>query len=49
MLKRTDRVLLAVRDRKSAARNFIDLLGAQVARETTSAHLGVDRTVLAIG
>lgn len=49
MLERVDRVLLAVRDRKKAADNFVNLLGAQVARENASDHLQATRTVLALG
>lgn len=49
MLERVDRILMAVRDRKAAAENFTKLLGAEFARESHSAHLKADRTILALG
>lgn len=49
MLERVDRILMAVRDRKTASENFIKLLGAEVARESHSQHLKANRTILALG
>lgn len=49
MLERVDRVQLAVRDRHAAAKAFADLLGAPLARDSESRHLGARRTVLALG
>lgn len=49
MLDRTDRMLLAVSDRKRAAKTFETLLGAQFDRESKSAWLNADRTVMRIG
>ncbi len=49
MLDRVDRVQVAVRDRVKAAANYCSLLGAEIARESVSAHLGAKRTVLAVG
>jgi len=49
MLKRVDRMLLAVRDRETAADTFRDLLGAERVREDTSRALGARRTVVQAG
>ena len=49
MLERVDRVQLAVRDRRAAARTFADLLDARPVREADSAYLGARRTILALG
>lgn len=49
MLDRVDRVQIAVTDRAAAAADFQRLLGAQIARESRSAHLSAQRTVLAVG
>ena len=49
MLERVDRIQLAVRDRGAAARQFQDLLGAEVVGESDSAYLDARRTVLALG
>lgn len=49
MLERVDRILMAVRDRRAAAENFVRLLGAAVSRESRSEHLKADRTILALG
>jgi len=49
MLSRVDRILLAVRDRAAAADTFHDILGAETAREESSALLGARRTVVQAG
>ncbi len=49
MLERVDRVQLAVKDRKSAAQTFTDILGAEAVAESESAYLAALRTVLALG
>ena len=49
MLERVDRILMAVRDRKVAAENFVKLLGAEFSRESRSEHLKADRTILSLG
>lgn len=49
MLERVDRMLMAVRDRRAAARTFERLLGAQPDREATSDHLGAAISVLRLG
>ena len=49
MLDRTDRMQLAVTDRKRAAQTFETLLGAQFDRESKSAWLNAERTVMRIG
>lgn len=49
MLERVDRVQLAVKDRRAAARIFAEVLGAETVCEAPSAHLGATRLVLALG
>lgn len=49
MLERVDRVQLVVRDRRSAAQTFRDILGAEPVAESESVHLVARRTVLALG
>jgi catechol 2,3-dioxygenase-like lactoylglutathione lyase family enzyme len=49
MLKRVDRMLLAVRDREAAADTFHAVLGAERVREDTSRLLGARRTVVQAG
>lgn len=49
MLKRVDRMLLAVRDREAAADAFCDILGAERVREDASRLLGARRTVVQAG
>lgn len=49
MLERVDRVQLVVKDRQAAARTFGEVLGAQPAREASSAYLGATRLILALG
>jgi len=49
MLTRLDRMLLAVRDRESAADTFCDILGAERVREDTSPTLAARRTVVQAG
>lgn len=49
MLDRVDRVQIAVHDRAQAAARYCQLLGATIAHEARSAHLGAQRTVLAVG
>lgn len=49
MLSHVDRILLAVRDRAAAADTFRDLLGAETAREESSALLGARRVVVQAG
>ncbi len=49
MLERVDRIQLVVKDRKSAARVFHDLLGAEPVGESESGYLAARRTVLALG
>lgn len=49
MLERIDRVQLVVRARKTAARTFERLLGAEIDREDRSAYLAARRTVMAVG
>ncbi len=49
MLRRVDRMLLAVRDREAAADTFRSILGAERVREDTSRLLGARRTVVQAG
>jgi len=49
MLRRVDRMLLAVRDREAAADTFRRILGAERVREDTSRLLGARRTVVQAG
>jgi catechol 2,3-dioxygenase-like lactoylglutathione lyase family enzyme len=49
MLKRVDRMLLAVRDRGTAADTFAETLGAERVRDDTSRLLGARRTVVQAG
>ncbi len=49
MLRRVDRMLLAVRDREAAADSFRAVLGAERVREGTSRLLGARRTVVQVG
>jgi len=49
MLRRVDRMLLAVRDREAAADSFRAVLGAERVREGTSRLLGARRTVVQAG
>lgn len=49
MLKRVDRMLLAVRDRAAAADTFAETLGAERMRDDTSRLLGARRTVVQAG
>ena len=49
MLRRVDRMLLAVRDREAAADTFRSVLGAERVREDTSRLLGARRTVVQAG
>jgi hypothetical protein len=49
MLERVDRVQLVVKDRKSAAEAFREVLGAEAVAESESGHLVARRTVLALG
>jgi catechol 2,3-dioxygenase-like lactoylglutathione lyase family enzyme len=49
MLERVDRLQLAVRDRRAAARTFAALLGASPAREADSAYLNARRSILRLG
>lgn len=49
MLDRCDRLQIAVADRRSAARTFMGLLGAEPAREAASAHLAARIAVLSLG
>ena len=49
MLERVDRVLLAVKDRAAAAKNFANLLGAEITGERPSRHLAATRTIMAMG
>lgn len=49
MLKRVDRMLLAVRDREAAADTFAAILGAERVREDTSKLLAARRTVVQAG
>ncbi len=49
MLRRVDRMLLAVRDREAAADTFRAVLGAERVREDTSRLLGARRTVVQAG
>ena len=49
MLRRVDRMLLAVRDREAAADTFRSILGAERLREDTSRLLGARRTVVQAG
>ncbi len=49
MLDRVDRIQLVVADRATAAANWQNLFGAEVARETDSAYLSAKRTIMAFG
>ncbi len=49
MLRRVDRMLLAVRDREAAADTFRSILGAERVREDSSRLLGARRTVVQAG
>jgi len=49
MLRRVDRMLLAVRDREAAADTFRSILGAERVREDTSQLLAARRTVVQAG
>jgi len=49
MIERIDRVQLVVADRRAAAATYRNLLGAEVAREDSSAYLAARRTVMAVG
>jgi catechol 2,3-dioxygenase-like lactoylglutathione lyase family enzyme len=49
MLRRVDRMLLAVRDREAAADTFRSILGAERVREDTSRLLAARRTVVQAG
>jgi catechol 2,3-dioxygenase-like lactoylglutathione lyase family enzyme len=49
MLKRVDRMLLAVRDREAAADTFQSILGAERVREGSSRPLAARRTVVQAG
>lgn len=49
LIERIDRVQVAVRDRRAAARTYREVLGAEPVREAPSAYLGAARAILALG
>ena len=49
MLERVDRIQLAVAEAGPAARQFQDIVGAEIVREDESAYLNARRTILALG
>jgi len=49
MLERVDRIQMAVAEAGPAARQFQDILGAEIVREDESAYLNARRTILALG
>ncbi len=49
MLDRVDRVQVAVSNMEKAAKAYVSILGAKIARKEPSGYLGAKRTILAVG